>query len=142
MEFVEKGAGVEADVLANLTAALPPELKDALPEELKSALGRSGAPAASAPTAYAAPMVEYAPMPAATLVTNQIGGCPFFGQTHAWCDTCDKPNWWVPVRSHLMRHVMAQRGVTKLALQSICLIPYPSLAALLEKCVHAPSTHC
>ncbi|KAK9906591.1 hypothetical protein WJX75_004621 [Coccomyxa subellipsoidea] len=72
VEFVEKGAGVEADVLANLTAALPPELKDALPEELKSALGRSGAPAASAPTAYAAPMVEYAPMPAATLVTNQI----------------------------------------------------------------------
>lgn len=78
VEFVEKGAGVEADVLANLTAALPPELKDALPEELKSALGRSGAPAASAPTAYAAPMVEYAPMPAATLVTNQIGGCPVF----------------------------------------------------------------
>lgn len=73
VEFVEKGAGVEADVLANLTAVLPPELKEALPEELRAALGRSGAPAASAPTAYEAPVVEYTTMPAATLVTNQIG---------------------------------------------------------------------
>ena len=73
MEFVEKGAGVEADILANLTAVLPPEIKDSLPQELRSALGRSGAPAASAASAYDAPVVEYAPMPAATLVTNQIG---------------------------------------------------------------------
>ena len=73
MEFVEKGAGVEADILANLTAVLPPEIKDSLPQELRSALGRSGTPAASAASAYDAPVVEYAPMPAATLVTNQIG---------------------------------------------------------------------
>lgn len=41
-----------------------------------------------------------------------------------------------------MRHVIAQLRVTELALQSICLIPYSSLAALLEKCVHASSTYC
>ena len=76
MQFVEKGAGVEADVLASLTAVLPPELRDAMPEELRSALGRSGAPAASAPTAYDPPAVDFAPVPAATVAANQIGDWP------------------------------------------------------------------
>jgi hypothetical protein len=74
VEFVEKGAGVEADVLANVVALLPPEAREQLPEELRAAVGRSGAPAASAPAPDAPPVVEYVPMPAATLETNQIGG--------------------------------------------------------------------
>ena len=77
MDCVERGAGVEADALANVVALLPEDLKAVLPEELRAAVGRSGAPAASAPTAAAAPMVEYAAMPAATLETNQIGLCRF-----------------------------------------------------------------
>ncbi len=76
MHCVEKGAGVEADMLASLTAVLPPELRDAMPEELRAALGRSGAPAASAPTAYDPPAVNFAPVPAATVAANQIGGSP------------------------------------------------------------------
>ena len=36
VEFVEKGAGVEADVLANVVALLPPDLRDQLPEEVQS----------------------------------------------------------------------------------------------------------
>lgn len=77
VEFVEKGAGVEADVLANFVALLPAELREQLPEQLRSAVGRSGAPAASAPAANASPVVEYVPMPAGTLVTNQIGATVF-----------------------------------------------------------------
>ncbi|CAL8462108.1 g1639 [Coccomyxa elongata] len=72
VQCMEKGAGVEADVLASLTAVLPPELRDAMPEELRAALGRSGAPAASAPTAYDPPAVDFAPVPAATVAANQI----------------------------------------------------------------------
>jgi hypothetical protein len=41
-----------------------------------------------------------------------------------------------------MRHVIAQLGVTKLALQIVCFFPYSSLAAQLETCAHAPITHC
>ena len=75
VECVERGAGVEADTLASVVALLPEDLKAVLPEELRAAIGRSGAPAASAPAATAAPLVDYAPMPAATLETNQIGAC-------------------------------------------------------------------
>ena len=32
--FVEKGAGVEADILASVVALLPPEVKEQLPEEV------------------------------------------------------------------------------------------------------------
>ena len=34
VEFVETGAGLEADILANVVAMLPPELKEQLPEEV------------------------------------------------------------------------------------------------------------
>ena len=32
--FVEKGAGLEADILANVVSLLPPEVKEQLPEEV------------------------------------------------------------------------------------------------------------
>jgi hypothetical protein len=73
VDCVERGAGVEADALASAVALLPPDLQALLPQELRAALGRAGAPAASAPSPTAAPVVDYAPMPAATLETNQIG---------------------------------------------------------------------
>ena len=34
VEFVETGAGLEADILANVVGMLPPELKEQLPEEV------------------------------------------------------------------------------------------------------------
>ena len=34
VEFVETGAGLEADILANVVAMFPPELKEQLPEEV------------------------------------------------------------------------------------------------------------
>ena len=37
--FVEKGAGVEADILASVVSLLPPEVKEQLPEEVSSFLG-------------------------------------------------------------------------------------------------------
>ena len=32
--FVEKGAGLEADILASVVSLLPPEVKEQLPEEV------------------------------------------------------------------------------------------------------------
>ena len=32
--FVEKGAGLEADILASVVSLLPPEVKDQLPQEV------------------------------------------------------------------------------------------------------------
>ena len=34
VEFVETGAGLEADILSNVVGMLPPELKEQLPEEV------------------------------------------------------------------------------------------------------------
>lgn len=34
--FVEKGAGLEADILASVVSLLPPEVKEQLPEEVGS----------------------------------------------------------------------------------------------------------
>lgn len=71
MDCVGRGAGVEADALASVLALMPPDLKDLLPEEMRAAVGPTGAPAASAPTPTASPLVATAP--GVTLETNQIG---------------------------------------------------------------------
>ncbi|CAL5227996.1 g11050 [Coccomyxa viridis] len=70
--FVEKGAGVEADILASVVSLLPPEVKEQLPEELKMAVGRAGMPAASAPTPTSVPFADNAAVPTVTLETNKI----------------------------------------------------------------------
>ncbi|KAK9807045.1 hypothetical protein WJX72_011840 [[Myrmecia] bisecta] len=69
-EFVEKGAGLEADLLAQLSAVLPPQVEQMLPPEVKEAMYRKAA-AADVPLEPINVYEDPTPMSATTLAVNQ-----------------------------------------------------------------------